>query len=182
MPRPQNERMVHEPPLFTEFKPVGFPGRMLGQISLTLDEYEAFRLADHLSMSHEEAAGEMEISRPTFTRLIETARKKISDLIVSGNMLLIEGGKIHFRRNIIRCLSCGHMFNMDIATVFTECPECGSTNLLSLAGGFGHGQCCLKEESDIHHKKGGNHARWRQKRTPRRRSDDRKRSGLLRGE
>ena len=50
-----------------------------------------------------EAAEEMEISRPVFSRLIEQARKKIAQLIINGHLLSIEGGNIHFRKNIIKC-------------------------------------------------------------------------------
>ena len=156
MPRPQYHRIVHEPPLFTEFKPVGIKGQDLQQIQLTLDEFEAVRLTDQLGMSHESAAEEMEISRSTFTRLIEKARKKIADFIIQGRLLIIEGGSIHFRNNIIRCLDCGHMFRTNIEQSITNCPSCDSKNLINLAGGFGHGRCCNLRQ---HQKKGGNYAR-----------------------
>ena len=142
MSRPQDKRIVHEPPLFTDFKPLGIKGQDLEQILLTLDEYEAFRLADFKGLSHAEAADEMEISRSTFSRLIEKARKKIADFIITGKLLTIEGGSIHFRNNIIRCQNCGHMFKTNIMTAISECPVCHSKNLVNLAGGFGHGKCC----------------------------------------
>ncbi|MQY78749.1 MAG: DUF134 domain-containing protein [Bacteroidetes bacterium] len=164
MPRPEKHRIVHEPPIFTEFKPIGVAGRFLERTYLSLDEFEAFRLADFVGLSHAEASDEMEISRSTFTRLIEKARKKIADLIIHGKVLTIDGGNIHFRNNIIRCYDCGHMFNINIKTSFTECPECKSTNLINLAGGFGHGRCCIISNN---HKKGGNYARRRQNRAGR---------------
>ena len=142
MSRPKKERIVHEPPIYTRFKPVGMRSYILEQAPLTIDEYEAIRLADYLGMEHSEAADEMEISRSTFTRLIEKARKKMADFLVEGKELLIEGGNIHFRGNIIRCLDCGHMFKTNFENEMTECPVCGSVNLLNLAGGFGHGRCC----------------------------------------
>ncbi|HRW62192.1 MAG TPA: DUF134 domain-containing protein [Bacteroidales bacterium] len=142
MPRPQNNRIVHEPPLFTDFKPVGVKGVSLESVLLSLDEFEAFRLADYVGLSHEEAAEEMEISRPTFTRLIEQARKKIADYMINGKFLSIDGGNIHFRNNIIKCQSCGHMFRTKFNEEINECPVCQSKNLLNLAGGFGHGKCC----------------------------------------
>jgi predicted DNA-binding protein (UPF0251 family) len=142
MSRPRKKRSVNRPPLFTAFKPIGVKGQSLEQISLTLDEFEAIRLADYLGMEHSEAADEMEISRSTFTRLIEKSRNKISRLIIEGKALFIEGGDIHFKGNVIRCLDCGHMFNTNIEKQITQCPCCGSGNLLDLAGGFGHGQCC----------------------------------------
>lgn len=143
MSRPENDRIVHQPPIYSNFKPLGIPGRTLKQISVSLDEFEAIRLADHIGLSHEEASNEMEISRPTFSRLIERARKKIAEFIVSGKMLTIGGGKIHFKNNIIQCLDCGHMFKTSIDMSLSECPECKSIHLLNLAGGFGHGKCCL---------------------------------------
>jgi uncharacterized protein len=142
MARPQKDRLIKEPPLFSEFKPAGIPGRLVEKVILTIDEYEAFRLSDNLAMSQEEAADEMEISRPTFTRLIESARKKISELIINGKMLVIEGGNIHFRQNLIKCRGCGHLFNIDIEENIRKCPICDSDELINLAGGFGHGRCC----------------------------------------
>jgi len=149
MPRPKNNRIVHEPPLFSEFKPIGVPGTGLDRILLSLDEYEAIRLADFMGMSHEEAASEMEISRSTFSRLVDQARKKVAAFLIQGKLLAIEGGEIHFRYNIIRCLDCGHMFKIKIDTVVKDCPECKSENLINHAGGFGHGHCCRGR----HHKK-----------------------------
>jgi len=142
MPRNKMQRMVHRPPLYTEFKPVGVRRLSLDSIELSIDEYEAIRLADNLGMNHNEAAEEMEISRSTFTRLIEKARKKIAEFIIDGKQLQIDGGNIHFRGNIIRCNSCGHMFNTNFEKEITNCPSCGSENIVDLAGGFGHGRCC----------------------------------------
>ncbi len=155
MARPEKDRIVLNPPLFSEFKPVGIPSNSLIQVLLTLDEYEAFRLSDYLGLSQLEAAREMEISRPTFTRLIEKARKKIADFIVQGKILTIEGGNIHFRRNIIKCLDCGHMFQINMSESLTECPDCKSRNLINMAGGFGHGICCANRNRGRHRNRGG---------------------------
>ena len=160
MSRPEKDRIVYTPPFFTEFKPVGIAGKVLTQTKLSLDEYEAFRLADYIGLSHIEAAHDMQISRSTFTRLIERARKKIADFVVQGKLLTIDGGNIHFKNNIIRCLNCGHMFKINMGAAFAECPECKSHNLLNLAGGFGHGECCVPGNQ----KKGGSHARKRRNR------------------
>jgi uncharacterized protein len=142
MSRPKKERIVHRPPLFTSFKPIGIMRRDLEPILLSLDEFEAIRLADYIGLEHSEAAEEMEISRSTFTRLIEKARHKISQFIIDGKGLFIEGGNVHFRGNVIRCQDCGHMFNTNFEQQLSECPSCNSSNLFDLAGGFGHGNCC----------------------------------------
>lgn len=143
MPRKEINRIVHQPPLFNEFKPIGVAGRFLKEIELTLDEYEALRLADYSGMSQEEAALEMNISRPTFTRVIEKARKKITEFIITGKKLTITGGNVHFRKNVFKCLDCEQMFVIDMKNTVSECPSCKSTNITNLAGGFGHGRCCV---------------------------------------
>ncbi len=160
MPRPQNNRIVSKPPIYVEFKPIGIPGISLKKINLTLDEYEAIRLADYKGFTHEEASDQMDISRSTFSRLIETARKKFADFMINGKILSIDGGNIHFSNNIIRCLDCGYMFKTKIGASLLNCPDCDSINLLNLAGGFGHGRCCV----DNNQNRGGLNARKRQNR------------------
>ncbi len=149
MPRPKKARIVRQPPLFTRFKPAGIRGTALSQLPMSLDEYEAIRLADYLGMDHVEAAVEMEISRSTFTRLIERARKKTAQLLTDGRILCIEGGNIHFRGNVIRCLDCGQIFSTGFQKYASKCHACGSTNLQDLAGSFGHGSCCRGHNRNI---------------------------------
>jgi len=57
-----------------------------------MDEFEAIRLKDFEDLQQEEAAKKMNISQPTFHRLITLARKKVADALVSGKALRIEGG------------------------------------------------------------------------------------------
>jgi predicted DNA-binding protein (UPF0251 family) len=143
MPRPKKDRKVHKPPFYTRFKPTGISAKDLKELVLTLDEYEAIRLSDFYGMSQEEAAEEMEISRPTFTRLIENARKKMADFLINGKLLSLDGGNIHFKNNVIKCDDCGHRFTTSLHSDIKQCPNCNSTNIINLAGGFGHGKCCL---------------------------------------
>ncbi|MEA1971682.1 MAG: DUF134 domain-containing protein [Candidatus Cloacimonadota bacterium] len=155
MARPKKRRIVNQPPVFNCFKPVGIASNSLDEINLSLDEYEALRLADYIGMAHGEAANEMGISRPTFTRLIEKARYKISSLLINGKMLVINGGNIHFESNLIKCNNCGHMFNTNWETEMMICPVCNSSNLLDFAGSYGHGQCCQKYKKKRNQRQGG---------------------------
>jgi len=144
MPRPQYNRIVHEPPIYSHFKPSGVKGQDIPQIVLTLDEFEAFRLADQQGYTHAQAAEEMEISRSTFSRLIEKARKKVADFLIQGGVLTIGGGSVHFRINILQCLDCGHLFKVKLDEEISECPACESEKILNMAGSFGHGKCCTQ--------------------------------------
>jgi len=76
------------------FKPRGIPTVELEEIILTLDEFEAIRLADYEQLYQEEAAERMNISRQTFGRIIEAAHKKIADVLLNGKALKIEGGEV----------------------------------------------------------------------------------------
>jgi len=142
MSRPEKDRIINCPPAFAEFKPPGVPRRALNQIVLNIAEYEALRLADYEGRDQVDSAGEMEISRPTFTRLLKKARQKLCAMLVEGKSLTIEGGTVHFKANLIRCRDCQHVFRVKIDQDPTDCPRCGSTRLLSLAEQFGHGRCC----------------------------------------
>ncbi len=71
------------------FKPCGIPTHILENIELSKDEMEAIRLADFKGLYHEEAANKMEVSRPTFGRILNTARKKIADALINGKKIEI---------------------------------------------------------------------------------------------
>ncbi len=61
----------------------------LEEVILEHDELESLRLADLLSYSQEKAAGEMKVSRATFGRIVESARKKLADAILNGKAIKI---------------------------------------------------------------------------------------------
>ena len=61
-------------------------------ICLSIDEFEAIRLADLEDLTHADAAKIMKISRPTFTRILSSAHKKIADGFVNGKTMNIKGG------------------------------------------------------------------------------------------
>lgn len=110
--KPRKIRNVSLPPKVVFFKPHGIPLREIEIVNLTVDEYEAIRLADYESLKHYEAAKKMNISRPTFTRLLESAHKKISNTIVEGKAIRIEGGDFKFSDKVFQCIRCGQFQNL----------------------------------------------------------------------
>ncbi|MEA3429972.1 MAG: DUF134 domain-containing protein [Nanoarchaeota archaeon] len=92
MPRPRRCRRVGRNPDFTYFKPAGVQKRELGETILKIEEYEAVRLKDLEGLDQNIAAEKMNISQPTFHRLILSARKKIADAIINGKAIRIQGG------------------------------------------------------------------------------------------
>jgi predicted DNA-binding protein (UPF0251 family) len=104
MPRPCCWRLVAGRPAAAIFKPIGVPMRDLEEVVMTLDEFEALRLADLEGLYQERAAVQMEVSRPTFSRIADSARRKVADALVHGKALRIGGGPVHLGRP--RC--CRH--------------------------------------------------------------------------
>ena len=101
MPRPFCCRRIAGRPASSIFKPAGIPVRELEETIMTLDEFEAVRLADLEALYQEQAALQMNISRPTFGRIIDAARRKMADALVHGKALRIEGGPV--RAETRRC-------------------------------------------------------------------------------
>jgi len=152
MRRPYRKRRIHMPPRFGHFKPAGVPRRLLKRIELTLDEYEAIRLADYDGLEHLEASEKMSISRSTFTRLIERARHKMAEVLIDGREMVIEGGNIDFVNTLLRCVDCGEFMPGPLEPDVTRCRDCGSGNIEDLAvrsfgrGRRGMGRCGRSEK------------------------------------
>ena len=105
MPRPFRKRFVRFWPSATIFKPVGIPIRMLEHIQLEADELEAIRLKDVESLGQEEVAKKMRISRPTVVRILQSARRKISNALVNGKAIeIISGQNTNFTPKLRRRL------------------------------------------------------------------------------
>jgi predicted DNA-binding protein (UPF0251 family) len=107
------------------FKPMGIPRICLEEIVLTLDEFEAARLADLEGLYQDRAATKMGISRPTFGRILEAAHRKIADALVNGKALKITGGKVAVNHaSHLKCPSCCRTFNISRETGHMTCPYC----------------------------------------------------------
>ncbi len=90
MPRTKGCRRIGQNPNAYIFKPAGVRACQLEEIVIELDEFEAIRLADEQGLYHVDAAEKMGVSRQTFGRILEKARKKVATALVHGNVLRIE--------------------------------------------------------------------------------------------
>jgi uncharacterized protein len=122
MPRPKCCRQIGAMPGKTCFQPEGAASSSFEEVHLTLDECEAIRLADLEGLYQKQAAFRMNISRQTFGRIIEAARRKVADVLVNGKVLKIEGGSVSMKaEKPIRCPRCRRAFS----------PDCGKHNEMS---------------------------------------------------
>lgn len=90
MPRPKRCRSVAFDPAHRFFKPQGVPMSELNCLDIGLDELEALRIADLMGLSQSEGARMMNISQPTFNRILSSARSKVADSLVNAHALRIE--------------------------------------------------------------------------------------------
>lgn len=97
MPRPRICRRVRFRPRINYFKPAGKRIVDLEEVILTIEEYESVRLVDLEEIEQIKAGKQMKISQPTFSRILKSARKKISEAIVKGKAIKIQGGDYKFR-------------------------------------------------------------------------------------
>lgn len=91
--RPKKIRMVSESPVNQMFGPHGREPN--GEVSISVEEFEAIRLSDYQQLNQEEAAAEVGVSRHTFGRILGSARRAVAEALVTGKTLKIEGG--HFK-------------------------------------------------------------------------------------
>jgi len=149
MARPTKWRKIEHVPAVSRFAPIEqAPGG--AENTLKLEELEAVRLKDLEGLEQGECADRMGVSRPTFQRILLSAREKIADSLVNGKAIHITGG--HFTQNLcrLRCLRCGREWteqceriNADGSGAYT-CPDCGSTDIAcgrSCGERFGRGHC-----------------------------------------
>jgi len=147
MPRPRRCRRIGCEPNFTYFKPAGVRRIDLGENVLTVGEFEAIRLKDLEGLDQKECAEKMDISQPTFHRLVLSARKKIADCIANGKAIKIEGGEYVMEPKVggigrgrgggfaqgpggeCLCPSCGYKeaHERGVPCYSKKCPKCGAS-------------------------------------------------------
>jgi predicted DNA-binding protein (UPF0251 family) len=149
MARPEKLRCVAQLPNVGIFKPAGIPANVLQGVRLTLEELESIRLRDLEELEQEECAQRMRISRPTFHRILESARKKLADALINGKSIQIEGGNFELPQRRFRCGNDGHEWNVSFETMAKKlplsCPVCLSGNIQPMplhpfATGKGYGK------------------------------------------
>lgn len=150
MARPIKWRKIENVPIVPYFVPSEKDIAEIPKNVLKLEELEAIRLKDLEGLEQSECAEKMEVSRPTFQRILLSAREKIADSLVNGKIIHIEGG--NFTRNIcpVKCLNCDNEWtesyeNMEaIKKGDHSCPACGSTKIAcgqNCKGKFCRGHC-----------------------------------------
>ncbi len=132
MPRPVKCRRVNYLPPVAYYKPAGIHVRNVSEVCLSVEEVEALRLRDLEGMEQAESAEMMNISRPTFHRVLNSARYKIAEALFKGKAIRIAGGNFEIPPCHFKCTS-GHQWDVPYATeknkLLQTCPTCRTTEI-----------------------------------------------------
>ena len=123
MPRKKQPRRIVEPPKFKGYAPYGCFEEE-GEIEFLYEEYEALKLADYDFLSHHEACELMGISRATFARIYETARRKIAKAFVETRKIKSVYGNVYFEDDWFKCNGCMNIFTIPNPEKSNKCPIC----------------------------------------------------------
>ncbi|MDA3882327.1 MAG: DUF134 domain-containing protein [Bacteroidales bacterium] len=128
MARPKRNRRISLAPKIKGVRPIDETANQA--MSLDLEEYESIRLCDYELLNQVDAARIMNVSRPTFSRIYESARRKVAKAFVEGSILMFEGGKVYFDSSWFFCDDCGVWFNsFDENAHNVSCPLCKSAGV-----------------------------------------------------
>jgi predicted DNA-binding protein (UPF0251 family) len=133
MPRPRRHRHIRSSFGYDYFKPCASCLQDTGEVILKMEEMESIRLKDYLGMDQREAADHMNVSQPTFHRILAEARRKIGCALVSGKAIRIHGGTYEMAMTQLRrfqCFDCQHIWEVMHGTGRPQnCPNCQSMNI-----------------------------------------------------
>lgn len=134
-PRSKTPRKISDIPMIKGFRPYGGTGKKNSHkvVNLLLEEYEALKLSDYDHKNHKDAAVEMGVSRPTFTRIYASGLEKLAKAFVEGTGIVIEGGHVYFDSDWYFCKICNCRFNNpEKESEPNCCPLCGAEGILSM--------------------------------------------------
>jgi uncharacterized protein len=124
MARNKKDRLIQMAPHFYGFSPQGVQSKPGSEVSINFEEYEALNLCDYELLNQAEAAKLMNISRPTFTRIYESVRRKIAKAFIEGSSILFEDGNSSVS-DWLKCSNCQITFTV-LDNSDKCCPVCKS--------------------------------------------------------
>lgn len=131
MSRPRIFRKISKEPKIRCFKPESENFEDLEPIKVSLDEFEAIRLRDYHDIKQIKAATIMEISQPTFHRILSSARKKISKALIEGNPIIIVGDETITNKKRYKCNVCEFEW-LSAGKEYDNCLECQSKDIIRI--------------------------------------------------
>lgn len=132
MPRPKTLRKIVAPPGFRGYIPYGNQQNNKEHVDLYYEEYEAIKLADYDGMNHLEASKLMGVSRPTFARIYESARRKMARALVETREIKSVFGDAVLDKSWYECSECFARFTIPESVLALACPLCKNQKISSI--------------------------------------------------
>lgn len=132
MPRKRRLRKVVAPPGFKGYKPFGTHNTNNDFVELLYEEYEAIKLADYDLLNHKEASELMGVSRATFARIYESARRKIATAFVDVKEIRTVYGNAFLDKDWLVCNKCNSKFTIPNSSENHFCPMCKSLDICAM--------------------------------------------------
>ncbi len=106
-------------------------------VHLTIAEFEAMRLKHFLNLNQKAAAASLNVSQPTFSRILDNAHRRITQALYEGKKIAIHGGNIRFKDDFkgFGCQKCEFEWVDGKASKNTngkKCPNCSSNDIFLL--------------------------------------------------
>ncbi len=142
MPRKRCCGQIDEYPICRKF--TSDQSRQQEAIKLAIEEMEAVRLKDMNGYDQETCARQMGLTRPTFQRVLVSARKKIATALVEACSIEIVGGHYQMKNRVFECTDCKEVWEEKPCTEGGKhgyeiaCPKCGSMKKSKLDNGIKH--------------------------------------------
>jgi len=142
MPRRRCCGLIDDIPVCQTFSPNQQSGRPA--VIVQYEELESIRLKDTKGLEQAECAVAMGLSRPTFQRILHSARTKIATALVEGRAIMIEGGNYIMKNRVFECCKCKHVWEVEPCDAGGKhgyeiaCPKCGSMEKSKLDSGVKH--------------------------------------------
>ena len=115
------------------FRPFGIPLCRQESVILKYEEYESLKLINYENLPQDQAAKMMNVSRPTLTRVYNTALKLIARAFVEGKAIEIEGGNYELSKEWYRCKKCFKLIQgLENHNKCKDCPLYGDDELMKL--------------------------------------------------
>jgi len=133
MPRSKKKRKINSPPKMLGFKPFGIRFCETDHVVMKYEEYEVLKLVVYEDLSQDVAAEKIEVSRPTLTRVYNSALKKIAQAFVEGKSIVIKGGDFEFDKDWYKCKTCFKLIdNVENSKTCGDCSINDQEGLMKL--------------------------------------------------
>lgn len=154
MSRPLIKRYIHHRPKYLVFSPVKDnqdknkinTSSKKDTAEVSLDMLEALRLADLEGLSQDDAATSMGVSRQTFGRIIEDARRLVADALINNkNIKFVSSDCVDFHNRELKCINCAFEWEAKFkVNEIVFCPNCNSTEVIKRSRCGKYCNCSLK--------------------------------------